>query len=245
LRPIRRNNSPIADDFDNYTSAKPYLISRIGSYCSYCERKIVTNLAVEHIEPKDGEYGKPQLKGCWTNFLLACVNCNSTKGDKQLVLSNVFLPDRDNTFFAFNYLADGKILPADNLSPEDSEKANNILSLIGLDKPGQDIYNDKNELIAQDRVSQRSQIWGAAESALDDFLANENNNAVKKLIVKNMIFSGFFSVWMTVFKDHPNMKKRFIKAMNGTEESGCFNMLTVDVVSPHPNGDKLLAGGKI
>lgn len=62
MRPVRRGSSPIANDFNRYEDAKTDLISRIskghlkerhlGSYCSYCERRIETNLAVEHIEPK-------------------------------------------------------------------------------------------------------------------------------------------------------------------------------------------------
>jgi hypothetical protein len=31
------------------------------------------------------------------------VNCNSTKKDKDVVLSDVLLPDRDNTFLAYLY----------------------------------------------------------------------------------------------------------------------------------------------
>ncbi|NOQ13247.1 MAG: HNH endonuclease, partial [Methyloprofundus sp.] len=62
MRPVRRGASPKAEDYEDYSDAKTDLISRISSgqfkerhiaaYCSYCERKIDTNLAVEHIEPK-------------------------------------------------------------------------------------------------------------------------------------------------------------------------------------------------
>ncbi len=117
MRPVRRGDSPIAGDYADYKTAKTDLIARIASgkhngqhiaaYCSYCERKIDTNLAVEHIEPKKGAHGKPELKGRWSNFLLACVNCNSTKGDKRVVLDQLYLPDRDNTALAFQYQADG------------------------------------------------------------------------------------------------------------------------------------------
>jgi hypothetical protein len=37
-----------------------------------------------------------------------------------------------------------------------------------------------------------------------------------------MVLSGFFSVWMTVFKDYPEMKNLFIDALRGTRESGCL-----------------------
>ena len=116
MRPVKRGDSPIIGDYDKYEKAKTELISRLDSYCSYCERKIVTNLAVEHIEPKAGTYGQPKLEGCWTNFLLACVNCNSTKGSKQVLFNALFFPDRDNTFFAFEYLADGSVIPSAQLT---------------------------------------------------------------------------------------------------------------------------------
>ena len=245
MRPVRRGDSPRIDNYSDYTDAKTELISRIGFYCSYCERKISTNLAVEHIEPKKGVYGRPELKGSWTNFLLACVNCNSTKGDKQVVFDKLFFPDRDNTFFAFEYLADGRIVPAHSLNSQQEMIANTTLSLLGLDKELRESYDDRGNLIAQDRAGQRMQAWGIAESCLDDYLNNLNIPSVKKLIVQNMEATGFFSVWMTVFNDCQEMKKLFIAAISGTRESGCFDSCTGETMSPHPNKDSLLAGSKV
>ena len=94
MRPIRRGTSPCEADFANYRDALPDLVSRFGRYCSYCERLIPVQLAVEHIQPK-GLPAYQALEGRWENFLLACVNCNSTKKDKDVVLSDVLLPDRD------------------------------------------------------------------------------------------------------------------------------------------------------
>ena len=77
MRPVAKGGNPQAGDFADYQDARPFLISRIGPFCSYCERR-TTPLHVEHIQPK----GLPQyagLIGRWDNFLLACVNCNSTK----------------------------------------------------------------------------------------------------------------------------------------------------------------------
>lgn len=48
MRPVCRGPSPRKQDFANYDDAKPDLVSRLGLYCSYCERRIATNLAVEH-----------------------------------------------------------------------------------------------------------------------------------------------------------------------------------------------------
>lgn len=251
MRPIRRGVSPQATDYLDYKDAQTDLISRISagktnglhiaSYCSYCERRIETNLAVEHIEPKAGTHGKPLLAGRWSNFLLACVNCNSTKGSKQVIFNDIYLPDRDNTDYAFTYLADGNIEPA--ISGD--TKAISTLSLLGLDKVSRETYDESGSLIAKDRASQRLNIWGIAEDALNDYNTDGSNVIVRKLIVKNMILGGFFSVWMTIFKDCPEMKILFINALSGTSESGCYNLVDASTVSPHPNNDGLTNGGKI
>lgn len=49
MRPVLRGDSPQAMDFANYRDAFGELASRIDMFCSYCERRIVTQLAVEHI----------------------------------------------------------------------------------------------------------------------------------------------------------------------------------------------------
>ena len=109
MRPILRGASPQAADYDNYRDAFPDLAGRIGMFCSYCEHRIATQLAVEHIQPK-GLPAYEHLQGRWDNFLLGCVNCNSTKKDKDVVLADVLLPDRDNTSAAYEYTMDGKII---------------------------------------------------------------------------------------------------------------------------------------
>jgi len=255
LRPIRRGNSPIGNEiYPTYQKAKEDLIDRfssgwnngrhIASYCSYCERKIETNLAVEHIKPKDGEFGHPELERTWSNFLLACVNCNSTKGKKEILFYNLFLPDRDNTFYAFEYTADGMIKPRDTLSYTNKARASNTLKLLGLDKETRETYSATGNLIALDRRRQRIEIWGEAKEALLDYRDNIESQVVKKFIVKNMLLSGFFSIWMTVFDDYSEMKNQFINAIHGTRESGCFND-EANIITPHPNEDKLEGGSKI
>jgi len=256
LRPVRRGDSPTgAENYLTYQSAKPDLIDKISSgwcnrgrnissYCSYCERKIDTNLAVEHIKPKDGEFGHPDLELRWNNFLLACVNCNSTKGAKEVLFHNLFLPDRDNTFYAFKYRADGIVEARDTLSPIHKTIANNTLKLLGLDKETREIFSATGNLIAQDRGSQRLEVWGIAESSLDDYLDDLKNQIVKESIIKIMLLSGFFSIWMTVFENYAEMKNLFINALHGTRESGCFDD-EANMITPHPNEDELEFGGKI
>ena len=247
MRPIRRGDAP--QTYTAYSLAKNDLIDRfssgwhngrhIASYCSYCERKIDTNLAIEHIQPKDGECGHPELELIWSNFLLACVNCNSTKGKKEIFFYNLFLPDRDNTFYSFKYTADGLIKPRDTLSYTNKARANITLKLLGLDK-----LSTTNNPISQDRRRQRKEVWGIAEESLEDYLENIHNIAIQKSIVKIMLLSGFFSVWMTVFEDYAEMKNLFIDSIHGTRESGCFDN-DGNCISFHPNEDGLGGGGKV
>lgn len=255
MRPVRRRASPQSSDYSDYRDAKVNLVSRISSgtingehavaYCSYCERVVTTNLAVEHIEPKGGDFGKPELKGRWENFLLSCVNCNSTKKDKPVDLSKLFFPDRDNTFAAFSYQADGKILPSSSLTSDQQLIAQNTLELTGLEKKIAVSLDENGKQIAFERVSQRMHVWGCAELSLKRYLSSPTNTVLQDSIIDNMVLSGYFSVWMTVFKNHPEMKHRFIDAISGTRESGCFDPSTSASISPHPNRDGLQDGGKI
>ncbi|MEZ4852315.1 MAG: HNH endonuclease, partial [Bacteroidia bacterium] len=61
---IPKNNEGLDIVFPDYKYARRYLIDRIGEYCSYCERKIEANLAVEHVQPKSLN---PDLELSWDN----------------------------------------------------------------------------------------------------------------------------------------------------------------------------------
>lgn len=246
MRPIRRGESPRSVDFDDYKDAKKELVSRLGGYCSYCERPIHTNLAVEHIQPKSGANGHPSLRGRWSNFLLACVNCNSTKKDKSLNLDQTLLPDRDNTFLAYQYTPDGCVQTGDHLPPTVKAYAGNTLGLVGLDKPLESNLDSSGASVSLDRASQRMQVWAEAQNAKALLSHCETNNgALKEIITRLALAKGFFSVWMAVFSDKPDMKLRFIRAFKGTESSGCFDMTTGAPITPAPNPDRLENGGKL
>mgnify|MGYP006290641343 FL=1 len=244
MRPIRRNTSPQNNDFDDYTEAKPFLISRLGSYCSYCERRIATQLAVEHIQPK-GLSQYAHLIGRWSNFLLACVNCNSTKKNKDVVLSRVLLPDRDNTFYAYIYSPDGKIETRNDLSPDVRMAAENTLRMVGLDKSSSQIHDENGKMVAIDRYAQRMEVFLVAQSAKSDIASNVGNDAVRRGAIRTAMGYGFFSIWMTVFANDLDMQKSLVDAFNGTAASGCFDSNTMKPISPAPNPDGLAHGGKI
>ncbi|NJD08493.1 MAG: HNH endonuclease [Methylococcaceae bacterium] len=244
MRPVRRGPSPVTKDFDDYTKALPDLIARIGRYCSYCERPILTQLAVEHIQPKSLPHYE-HLRGRWENFLLSCVNCNSTKKDKDVQLSAILLPDRDNTFAAFTYRADGSIVPAAGLADPVKQQAQDTLALTGLEKRPADALDENGKRVAIDRVSRRMEVWAITEDVRADLLADTDNAALQRAAIRTAQASGFFSIWMKVFEGEPAMRNRLIDAFGGTRASGCFDAATGASVSPAPNPDGLPDGGKI
>lgn len=132
MRPIDRQAAPRV--YARYEDALRDLADRIGEYCSYCERYIETHLAVEHIQPKSR---KKSLRTAWTNFLLACVNCNSCKGKRHVVLNRFFWPDVDNTLRCFAYVTGGRVVVTPGLGIPDTAKAQASIKLVGLDRdPG-------------------------------------------------------------------------------------------------------------
>ena len=244
MRPVRRDISPQVDDFIPYDAALPYLIARIGRYCSYCERKINTQLAVEHIQPK-GLAKYAHLEGSWPNFLLACVNCNSTKGSKDVLFLDYLLPDRDNTFLAYEYFADGRIRTSAYAADKGVQVlAQNTLTLVGLDKKISEVRDGNGKLVAIDRVAQRMEVWAIAEESRDDLSGAPGSAALQRQIVKTAVATGFFSIWMAVFSNDAIMRGNFVAAFAGTFESGCFDLVNSDAV-PSPNLDGLPDGNKL
>ena len=64
-----------------YRPAAPYLLDDLGHYCSYCELPLHDPAQLEHALPKS-QY--PIFALDWTNFLPACIGCNSRKNDQPL-----------------------------------------------------------------------------------------------------------------------------------------------------------------
>ncbi len=207
IRPVERGKVPTDTNgqpkqYLKYQHARPDLINRIGKYCSYCERYIPVNLAVEHIQNKDD---RPDLELEWDNFLLGCTNCNSIKDQTvkdDATQSEYYWPHLDNTFRAFVYREGGMIGINPNLSPSQQAKAQRTLELTGLDRyPGA----KKESTDADDRLHERRDAWNMAQDFKNILSTQPNNFELRKLIVKNAKSNGFWSVWMTVFKDDPDM----------------------------------------
>lgn len=214
MRPVDKGMAPTT--YSRYQDAGPDLQMRLGDYCSYCERQIETNLAVEHIQPKSHE---PALRNSWENFLLGCVNCNSSKGETPVNLSDYFWPDADNTLRAFEYVRGGLVRPTPTLSTALRAKAKTTIELIGLDKDPGNIGREPTS--ADQRWLRRQQAWEKAEKC-KDILADNDTTEVRELIIEVATGRGEFSIWWTVFAGDIDMQRRLQEAFVGTDCS-CFD----------------------
>jgi uncharacterized protein (TIGR02646 family) len=194
------------------------LQARLGDYCSYCERQIETNLAVEHIQPKSTN---PDLETDWDNFLLGCVNCNSSKGDSPVIVADYLWPDVDNTLNAFEYVEGGLVQPHSNLPAALRQKAQALLELVGLDKyPGHPQRarrpTDVDKRWNRRRDARKKALYYAAQ------LAAEDSPALRQAIVDLIIASGHFSIWWFAFSTDTDMRRRMRQAFPGTA-AVCFD----------------------
>ena len=208
MRPVDRG--PVPQDetgrsrrFRPYRNAKAELLERLGGYCSYCERR--GDLHVEHVIPKDC---RTDLEEAWTNFLLACVNCNSIKGKRNTSRDGYLWPDEDNTWAAFEYLPEGIVRVAGSLSEHERARAEELSKLVGLERrPGRDLR-------ARDlRWSKRGEAWGVARVARQRY---QENPDVVDLVIDLAKAHGFWSVWMTVFAEHSEVRDRLQREFPGT-----------------------------
>jgi uncharacterized protein (TIGR02646 family) len=187
-------------------------VARLGRYCSYCERQIETHLAVEHVQPKS-DPAAAALALVWSNFLLACVNCNSSKGSAPITLTNYYWPDVDNTLLAFQYSPGGLIDPNAALTAAQRGIAQASIALVGLDRyPG----SASGEPTTSDwRWLRRQETWALAHECLVR-LATNNTPEVRELIVEVAVARGMFSIWWTVFAGDADMRGRLRQAFTGT-----------------------------
>lgn len=200
MRPVDKGAHPLHADgtpvvFATYGDAAPYLRDRLGRFCSYCERKIPVNLAVEHVVPKSQ---KPALEKDWGNFLLACTNCNSQKRDKPVEPADYLWPDTDDTLAAFTYEPSGAIKVAAGLDPLQQAKAKALLSLVGLDLP------PEQATAADYRHKDRLEQWGKADMAFRLLATCKSDQSCEQ--IRNFIIAQAtdgYSVWATVFRGDP------------------------------------------
>ncbi|MDD2759371.1 MAG: HNH endonuclease [Methylomonas sp.] len=221
MRPVTRGETPVDSNgkpvkFREHSDARPELINRMGRYCSYCEIHLPMGMAVEHIQPKELYR---DLEKDWTNFLLSCPSCNSRKGIKDINTQNFnsyYWPHLDNTFLPFVYEKDRAPRIAQFLNIPQQQIATNTLKLTGLDSEPTNRSSVKDP-----RWKPRLEAWQIAEWARQD-LDRDSSEAMRNRIKETATTIGFWSVWMTVFQDDADMRRRLIEAFPGTC-SNCFD----------------------
>ena len=215
MRPIDRGSAPRA--YAYYGDAIDDLAGRLGRYCSYCERRLPTNLAVEHMSPKSLH---EELRLDWNNFLLGCVNCNSVKGDDDVAEGDVLWPDRHNTMRAIDYYPGGFVRAAEDLGDDLHRRSRRLLDLVGLHRHVADGFPEPAP--RDRRWEQREEAWAAAEKCRADFVSLGEAGSALGLVLEAARFCGFFSVWMTVFREFADVKQALVEEFPGTARR-CFD----------------------
>lgn len=225
MRPVDRGPAP--RKYKKYGEAIGDLETRLGTYCTFCESRVPIGLAVEHMAPKS-LYPKLELE--WTNFLLGCVTCNSVKGDADVSDHNVLWPDRNNTILALAYSDGGYVEIAENLSAELSQRTKALIDLIGLDRHADAGWPRPSR--RDKRWSEREKVWKIAEQCrLLYEKIGESEDALASVVDAAKGW-GFFSVWLSVFKEYSAVLIELVSAFPGTALC-CFNQNGDPV--PRPN----------
>ena len=213
MRPVSKGSSPYST-IKNYKQAMPYLENAIGSYCSYCEMKLDNAPEVEHVASKSTD---PSLITQWTNLLLACKACNTRKGKTVTGLnkSDYLWPDEDNTALAFQYpfgIPEVNTAALDMVDPtgKANQRANNLFGLLKLG-PQPKVKTDR-------RVQKRNEAFQTAKESLADWQTNRTP-AMKRQIIRTAVANGFFSIWMMVFENEPDILQDLLNAFPGTEQA--------------------------
>ena len=193
-------------NYKNYSSFLKYLFKYFGRYCCYCEIR-ARSLDVEHISPKS--LNSTYICN-WFNLLIACPTCNRDyKKNKNASRGGLVWPDDSDTFDMFVYHDDGSMTVNSSLHSRVQICAQNTIDLMHLNP-----QNDENNDICNIRREQ----WDIANDLLADY---EQKVLSIDRIVKNVVANGYWSVWMTVFKDHPEVTKKIADAFPGTLPKYC------------------------
>lgn len=221
MRPVNKDTAPVDSEnneiqFKKYERARRYLIDAIGEYCSYCERKLVVNLAVEHVKPKSTN---KDLELSWSNFLLGCTNCNSTKGAEEITLSDYFWTDIDNTYDVFAYDKSGLVSVSNKIIDADLiEKAQRSIQLVGLDKKPPKTGTVAWKEASDRRFEHRIQAFIDAQEHAENYsTANSQIRSIMLGLIKTIVINqGFWSIWMRAFETFPEVQRELINSFTGT-----------------------------
>lgn len=218
MRPVTKGEAP-DQELKRYQDAEQYLEERLGAYCSFCEMPISHVPEVEHKEAKT----KGGEEMSWGNLLLSCKYCNTRKGtivkrgDKEKYL----WPDEDDTFHAFLYEDDIPKLNEEYLllqGKQVRQKAENLFRLVKLDNiPFTPAVKDRRYAV---RNEARNYALGSKQG-WDKIKKSAEREEYLQIIEMLAQSSGFFSVWMNVFKDDMEVRQILINAFKGTKREYC------------------------
>jgi len=202
MRPVYRSTKNKA--YDPYGTAKPELVDELGDYCSYCGKQVPWSaLEVEHIYPKSlPKYAAYETN--WNNFLLACKSCNTIKGAKDVGNLKPYLPHRTNLLAYIDILNGGLIVIKKGLTNREYKRIEEYIKMVGLDR----CKEYSNVSSKDDRWIYRKRTYDIAVRQLGKYEQNPRYDLENMMIIAKG--KGFFSVWYTVFRNHPKVLRLLI-----------------------------------
>lgn len=129
------NAGPIDFDSRNFNALKPQIKSSLnndqGGLCAYCETKLAPSEGqIDHIKPKRGNNGYPNLTFVYTNYAHSCINsrtCGQKKKDGLLPIEPA-----PNCNQAFSLAMDGQLEPLPTLSRQCKHRVRQTRDMLGL-----------------------------------------------------------------------------------------------------------------
>ena len=214
IKSIKTNKAGLPQEYEPWGKAKIDLIDEIGSFCSYCEKEVNRSaLHVEHIYGKktmnsSGALIYDNLKFRWDNFLLACCNCNSVKDNKDIALTNPFLPHENNLVHFIDIASGGLLKVKNGVNGNNLARTQAFIDLVGLDRvPGHPNYSEKD-----DRWESRLVTKDIAERQFIKYTATPRSTDLENIMTLAKA-KGFFSVWYYQFQGHAEVLDALINGM--------------------------------
>lgn len=118
-----------------------------------------------------------------------------------------------NTHKAFIYLPNGTVEINPNLDSTLQNKAQNLLNLVGLQKyPNTPTASDRRWLNRRETYQKALEVLNLYMHVVNTASKTEFERLIGILIAEN----GFFSIWMQIFDQYPDVKLQIIPAYQGT-----------------------------
>ncbi|TAF73119.1 MAG: HNH endonuclease [Bacteroidetes bacterium] len=229
MRPISNAPTPqiegINKSFSSYQEWRADLVNAYGQHCVYCNDRLQSNLQVEH---KIAQSLGIVNSFVWDNLSLACGPCNLAKSNNSI--KNSYFPNEHNTHLIFEY----KIqeygnkyacipIPSKSLAESQKEKAYSTIKLTELNRTYQNGIRKRkmtdvrwlNRYDAYQVCKNQRYLWDSLETQnqISIYLAS-----ISPIIIK----TGFFSLWVSEFKNVPEVLRVIIDTLPSTSKS-CFD----------------------